>query len=324
MLRKYALFVGVAALGALVTSCGGDETGTPTPTPTDTSTATPTPTPTATQAPIDFDFAQDFAAESTNANYVFAYFTPDAGGDETFNAGGRLNGNASIDYAVAPEAVSFGFTDLDDPVTFDDGDFVSGSATMRNYERGTEKLIMELPANHVLRVRYESQADFTRDTTDGTLRGQRVTIFFNRVTTEDDITADITYDGSVDVVGGDPGTTLSDAISAPNVTFTINEADSSVSGTIEIFEDVNGTPELVATLVFERTTDGDGNVTGGVLNASGTFSGVLTDENNNFAGNFAGALSGPDREEIFILFSVSGNEDDDDDRRYLGSFIGAR
>ena len=322
MLRKYALFVGVAALGALVTSCGGDDTGTPAPTPTDTSTATPTPTP--TQAPTDFDFTQDFATTSTNANYAFAYFTPDAGGDETFSAGSRLNGNAIIDYAVSPEAVSFGFADLDDPVPFDDGDFVSGSATLRNYERSTEKLIMELPANHVLRVRYESQADFTRDTTDGTLRGQRVAIFFNRVTTEDDITADLSYDGSVDVVGGDPANTLSDAVSAPNVSFTINEADDSISGTIGIFENVNGTPELVATLVFERTTNDTGAVTGGVVNSSNTFSGILTDENNNFAGNFAGALSGPNREEIFILFSVSGNEDDTDDRRYLGSFIGAR
>jgi hypothetical protein len=76
--------------------------------------------------------------------------------------------------------------------------------------------------------------------------------------------------------------------------------------------------------VFERTTNDTGAVTGGVVNSSNTFSGILTDENNNFAGNFAGALSGPNREEIFILFSVSGNEDDTDDRRYLGSFIGAR
>ena len=66
MLRKYALFVGVAALGALVTSCGGDDTGTPAPTPTDTSTATPTPTP--TEADVDAAQAQaDQSGDSTTA-----------------------------------------------------------------------------------------------------------------------------------------------------------------------------------------------------------------------------------------------------------------
>jgi len=321
VLRKYALFVGVAALGALVTSCGGGSSSDPTPTPTDTSTATPTPTPTG---PIDFTLSQEFESVSTNANYAFAYFTPDAGGDETFSGASRLNGNAAISLSFDPELVSFNFVDLDEAVTFDDTELTSASATMRSYARGTEKLVLELPFTHVLRVGYESQADFTQDTTDGVLRGERTSLFFNPVTTDDDITTDLAYDGSVEVFGGDPTNTLAGVISAPDITFTINEADSSVSGTIEIYRDNAGTPELVATLVFEKTVDDTGATTGGVLNANGTFAGILTDETNNFAGNFAGALSGPNREEVFILFSISGNEDDDDDRRFVGSFIGKR
>jgi hypothetical protein len=309
VLRKYALFIGVAALGALVTSCGSDDTGTPTPTPTDTSTATPTPTPTPTT--VTFDLSQDFATESTNANYAFAYFTADSGGDETFSGASRLNGLATINFAISPELVSFDFVDLDDPVTFNDTELVSASATLRSYERGTEKLLMELPYAHVLRVSYESQADFTRDTTDGTLRGQRVSIFFNTVTTADAIAADITYNGSVQVVGGDPATTLSGVISAPDTSFLVDESENTISGTIQVFEDVNGTPTLVATIPFEAT-----------LNSNGTFSGALEDTTNNLEGGFAGALSGPNREELFILFSVSGNVDADDDRRYVGSFIG--
>jgi len=312
VLRKYALFIGVAALGAVVTSCGSDSTGTPTPTPTDTSTATPTPTPTPTT--VTYSLSQDFATESTNANYAFAYFTADSGGDETFSGASRLNGGATIDFAVSPEMVSFGFPDLDDPVSFDDTELVSESATERSYERGTEKLLMELPFAHVLRVSYESQADFTRDTTDGTLRGQRVSIFFNRVTTEDAIAADVTYSGSVQVVGGDPATTLSGVISAPDTSFLVDASANNITGTIEIFEDVSGTPTLVATIPFTAT-----------LNTNGTFSGALEDAANNLDGGFAGALSGPDREEVFIIFSVSGNADGNDstdDRRYVGSFIG--
>ncbi len=330
MLRKYALFVGVAALGALVTSCGGDDTGTPTPSPTSTGTATPTPTP--TQGQVDFDLQQDFSTQSSNANYAFAFFTPDAGGDETFSGASRVNGNASISLALSPEVVTFAFPDLDDPAAFDATDLVSTSATVRSYARGSEKLVLEVPYDHVLRVSYESQADFTRDTVDGVLRGERTSIFFNRPTVTTDIATDLAYTGSVEVVGGDPGSTLAGVISAPDVTFTIKEADESVNGTIEIFREVNGSPVLVATLVFQRTTNSDGNVTGGVLNDAESFSGILTDADNNFAGNFAGSISGPNREELFIIFSISGstdadndgNVDADDDRRFVGSFIGKR
>jgi len=310
VLRKYALFIGVAALGAVVTSCGGgNSTPTPTPTSTDTATATPTPTPTT----VTFSLSQDFATESTNANYAFAYFTANSGGDETFSGASRLNGNAVIDFAVSPELVSFTFVDLPDPVTFDNTEVVSNSATVRSYERGTEKLVMELPFAHVLRVSYESQADFTRDTTDGVLRGERVSIFFNTVTTADAIAADITYNGSVEAVGGDPATTLSGVTSAPNASFLVDQSANNVTGTIEIYEDGNGTPTLVASLPFTAT-----------LNANGTFSGTLEDTVHNLDGSFAGAISGPNREELFILFSASGNVDDTDDRRYVGSFIGSQ
>ena len=308
MLRKYALFVGVAALGALVTSCGGDDTGTPTPTPTDTSTPTPTPT----QAPVDFDLTGEFESESTNANYTFAYFTPDSGGNEVFSGASRLNGNAAIEFDATTDMVTFAFVDLEDPVIFDSADFVSGSTTTRNYASGDEELVLELPFDNVLRVTYESQVDFTRDTTDGTLRAQRVALFFNRVTTTDDIAADIAYSGAVEVVGGEPGTTPPGVISAANTTFTVDASEETISGTIEVYQDVNGTPTLVATLVIEAD-----------LNDNGTFSGEIEDTANDFEGNFAGSLSGPDREEVFILFSVSGTDGTDDERRFVGSFIGS-
>lgn len=309
VLRKYALFIGVAALGALATSCGGDDTGTATPTPTSTSTATPTPTP--TQSQVDFDFDQDFATQSTNANYVFAFFTPDSGGDETFNAAARLNGNATITYTASSDTATFGFVDLSDDVTFAASELVSSSATERTYQSGDEQLVIELPFDHVLRVSYESQSDFTRGTTEGTLRGQRVALFFNPVTTTDDITADIAYSGALSVFGGDPENTAPDVISSPTTTFTVDASAEQVTGTIEVYEDVNGTATLVAGFDVDAA-----------LNDNGTFSATVEDTTNNFEGSLAGSLTGPDREELFLLFSVSGNADADDDRRFVGSYIG--
>lgn len=321
VLRKYALFVGVAAIGALVTSCGGDDDDTPTPTPTVTSTATPTPTPTSSTV---LTLQDDFAPLSTNANYAFAFFTPDGGGAETFSGASRQEGLAAVGLELSPELASFRFVDQTSAVTFDGTELTAASATLRSYARGTEKLVMELPGAYVLRVSYESQADFTQGTTDGVLRGERTALFFTGVTTTDDITTNLTYTGSVEAFGGDPQTTLSNAITSPDTTFTINASDDSVNGTIEIYRNVAGTPQLVTTLTFQRTVNGTGAVTGGVLNDADAFTGVLTDSANNFAGNFAGSLAGPNREELFIIFSISGNENDDDDRRFVGSFIGRR
>lgn len=309
MLRKYALFVGVAALGALVTSCGSDETPSPTPTPTDT--ATPTPTPTSAQ--VNYSVTQAFTAESINANAAFAYFMADGSMDETFNGASRLNGISAIAFATAPESVTFNFPDLTDPVVFNAADFVSVSATQRNYARTNENLTMLLPFAHVMQVSYEQSQDFTRNTTDGTLRGTRVAYFFNRVTATDDVTTTLNYTGSVQVAGGDPGVTAADALSAPNVTFNLQNTGSKVVGTISIFEDVNGTPTLVATLVFD-----------GAVNATDTFTGTLDDATHNYSGSFAGAIAGPNREELFIIFSISGDENASDDRRIVGRFIGAR
>ncbi len=320
MLRKYALFVGVAALGALVTSCGGDGTANPTPTPTGTGTATPTPTPTSSQ--VDYSVTEAFTAESINANAVFAYFTADGSMDETFNGASRLNGVSAIRFETDPEAVTFVFPDLNDQVVFDAADFVSVSATQRDYARAGEKLTMLLPFTHILQVSYEQTQDFTRDTTDGSLRSTRAAFFFNRVETTDDVTTTLNYTGTVQVAGGDPEVTASDALSAPNVTFNLQNTGSKVVGTIEIYEDVNGTPTLIATLDFD-----------GAVNNTSTFSGDLEDATNNFTGNFAGAIAGPNREELFILFSISGvegedpddaSDDDLDARRIVGRFIGAR
>lgn len=320
MLRKFALFVGVAALGALATSCGSDESPTPTPTPTGTGTATPTPTPTSSQ--VDYSVTEAFTAESVNANAAFAYFMADGSMDETFNGASRLNGLSGIQFETDPESVTFAFPDLTDNVVFDAADFVSVTATQRDYARANEKLTMLLPFAHIMQVSYEQMQDFTRDTTDGTLRNTRVAFFFNRVESTDDVTTTLTYDGSVQVAGGDPGVTASDAISAPDVSFNLQNTGSKVVGTIEIFEDVNGTPTLIATLDFD-----------GAINDTSTFSGDLEDATNNFTGNFAGAIAGPDREELFILFSISGvegedpddaSDDDLDARRIVGRFIGAR
>ncbi|MCB2067406.1 MAG: hypothetical protein KDE15_12300 [Erythrobacter sp.] len=311
MLRKYALFVGVAAIGALVTSCGGGNGGTPT--PTDTSTATPTPTPSATT--VDFSLTQDFSTQSVNANLALAWFMATGGTTETFNGGARVNGISTIALALSPESVTFNNPDLTAAVTFAGSELVSSSSTLRSYARTDESLQLSVPFGNTLQVTYEQSLPFTRASVDGTLRARKVAFFFNPVTTTSDITTDLTYTGTVQVAGGDPGTTLSDAISSPTTTFTVQASDEHVVGTLMIYELVNNVSTLIATLPVDA-----------VVNSTSTFSGTFADTTHNLSGSFVGSLTGANRDELFILFSVSGNadaSDSTDDRRYVGSFIGS-
>ncbi|WP_340588919.1 hypothetical protein [Erythrobacter alti] len=311
MLRKIGLFIGVAACGALVTSCGG---GNPDPTPTPTTTATPTPTPTSA---TNFSLTADFSSTSFNANYGFAYFTPN-GGTEIFSGGSRINGTSAISFVASPDSATFTFPDLNDAVVFGASDFVSVDATERRYATANTALTLFLPFENVMRVNYEidNQA-FTRDSVDGILRSQRVAVFFNTPTTTDDITATLSYTGTVDVVGGDPGVTRSGSISSPNVTFTITPGtNDTLTGTIDIFEDVMGVPTVVASLDFSAT-----------VSSTGVFEGTLEDTANELTGNFVGTLAGANREELFILFAardadVAGEADDGDNTTFVGSFIG--
>ncbi|KLI62938.1 hypothetical protein [Aurantiacibacter marinus] len=315
MLRKIGLLLSVAACGALVTSCGDDETTTPTPTPTDTSTATPTPTPTSV---INFSLTTDFSATSFNANYGYAFFTPNGGGTEVFSGGTRLNGTSGISFVASPESATFLFPDLSDTVVFGAGDFVSVSPTQRQYAAGDTALTLFLPFTHVMRVNYEidNQA-FTRDSVDGTLRSQRTAVFFNNVTTTDDLTATLSYTGAVDVTGGDPGVTAAGAVTAPDVTFTVTPGtEDTLTGTINLFETVMGAPTQIASFSISAT-----------VSASGVFQGTITDTANDLTGNYVGSLAGANREEILILFAaqdanVAGAADDGDDRVYVGSYIG--
>ncbi|QZH75518.1 MAG: hypothetical protein JY451_02575 [Erythrobacter sp.] len=314
MIRKLGLLLGVAALGALVTSCGGDDSSTPTPTPTGTSTGTPTPTPTPTS--IAFSTTASFSATTTNAGYIVAYFTPTAGGVETFNDGARVNGTSTIDFVASPDSATFNFPDLEDPVVFDAADFVSASATERRYVSGDEALTLFLPFQHVLLTTYQidSQA-FTRGTVAGTLRSQRNALFFNPVTTTSAITTPLTYTGQVQVAGGDPGTTPSGVITATATDFTITPGASStaVAGTIRVFQTVAGVETLVATIAISDT-----------VSASGGFDGTITDTPNKLTGQYAGILAGPNREEIVIIFSViDSTADDSDFTEFVGSFIGS-
>jgi len=313
VLRKIGLLLSVAACGALVTSCGDDET--PTPTPTETTTATPTPTP-STAAVLSL--TEDFASSSFNASFGFAFFTPDGGGTEVFSGGARVNGTSSIDFVASPETATFIFPDLSEAVVFGETDFVSVSGTERQYAAGDTALTLFLPFSNVMRVDYEigNQA-FTRDSVDGILRSQRSTVFFNSVTTTDDITAALSYTGAVDVVGGDPGVTAAGAVTAPDVTFTVTPGtDDTVTGTITLFETVMGTQIEIASIDIDAT-----------LSASGVFEGTITDTANDLTGNYVGTLAGADREEILVIFAaqdadVADAEDDGDDRVYVGSIIG--
>lgn len=305
VLRKFTYLLGAAACGAMVVSCGGDDSPTPTPTPTGTGTPTPSPTPTGTPTPIAFGFDEDFAA-ATSAIYTYAYFTP-SGGDAVFSDANRINGNAGIGYAVSPEQVDYGYADLEDPVQFAGTDLASETPTMRTYTKGEETLILELPFEHVLRARYVRSDPFVRETVNGTLRSHRASLYVSPVTTDDDIDSALSFTGQAAVVGGVPGETSSSAVSSPATSFTVSGSDPTVTGTIRVFETVDGTQTQRAELSFSAG-----------LTDSGSFSGDITDDTYDFEGKFSGALAGPNREELVIVFSASK----EDDRKYVGSYIG--
>lgn len=321
MVRKIGILLGAVALGALVTSCGDDESEVPLPPTSETGTPTPTPSATST-TPLAFSLTQDFAAASTNANYISAFFTATGGTGEVFSSASRVNGGSGMDFVASPDTATFSFPDLTSAIVFSAADFVSVSTTERRYSRSNESLSMFLPFTNIMRVTYErSGQPFTSDTTPGTLRSQRVALFFNPVTTTTAIDSDLTYSGAVQVVGGESGVTSPGVVSAPDVTFTVDangaDGEDSVLGAIRIFRTVNGAQELVTTLNIERTAM----TSNAILLANGGFAGTLTDTANGFSGNYGGVLAGPNREEMLITFSVTSTTAGDN-TRFVGSFIG--
>jgi hypothetical protein len=291
-----------------VTACfGGGDDPSPTPTPTPTGTPTPTPSPTATPTPVAFDFSQAFTDTASGASYIYAYFTPTSGGGEVWSDGSRRDGTSTITYAPSPESAAFTWPDTATLKTFGAADRQAATATTRSYRNGTNALLLERPFQHVLMASYEKQDAFTQGTTTGTLRSTRVTIFFNEVTTTSAISTDLTYSGTARVAGGKPGTTPPGAFTAELSTFTVAASDKKISGTIRIFENVNGTATLRAVLPISATV--------GTNNA---FSGNIDDTANGFKGTYGGILAGPSREEIIIIFNVAHT----DGRELIGSLIG--
>jgi len=306
--RKTVRLLGVAA-GCLVTAAcfgGGGSDPTPTPSPTPTATPTPTPTPTSTPVAVDFDFAKAFTDSVTNASYIYAYFTP-TGGAETWSDGSRVSGASAINYAISPESVSFAWPDAAVLKTFAAADRVVDTATVRAYANGNDRVTLERPFTHVLRVSYQRAEAFVLNSVAGTLRSNRVTLFFNEVTTTVAIAANLTYTGVAQVVGGKAGTTPPNVFTASATTLTVTASDKKLAGSIQISENVGGTPTVRAVLPISAT-----------LAAGDTFSGTIDDTANGFKGTFAGALAGPNREEIVLIFNVSHT----DGREFIGSLIG--
>ena len=316
MSRKLSYFLGVAACGALLASCGGgnnDNGGTPTPSPTATGSGTPTPSPTATPTPtaIDFDFAEDFVATS-NAVYGFAYFTPNSGGTETFSDGNRISGSSRLTYTASPENARFEFSTLTGAQNFAGTDRDVTSTTLRSYTNSNGRLILELPYEFTLRGTYERTDPFTRETVPGTLRSRRVAIYLNPVDSATAVTSTLTFTGQPTVAGGTPGTTVPTAVSVPQRSFTINPGSNpTLTGSLPIFVTQNGAQNQVALLAFTTTSTDN-------INA---FSGTLADSGAGFTGTFAAAFSGPNREELVIIYEARHASDG---RKFVGSFIGRR
>ena len=305
---------GAALCGALLlASCGGDDEPSPTPTPSPTTSPSPSPSPTPTATPtptsVSFDFTTAFAATFTNTAYAYAYFTPGTGGAEVWSDGTRREGQSKIAYTVSPERAEFQAADSDTVYSFAGADRVATAADRRLYRQGTESLLLARPFEHVLRVIYERSDPYVRETVPGTLRSNRVALFFNSVTTTAAISENLAYTGTAEVVGGQSGTTPAGVYSSPEATLTVAASDKKITGSIRVVENVSGTATVRAVLPISAT-----------VGSSGAFTGEIDDTANGFEGRYVGSLAGPAREEVFVLFNVRNA----DGRKILGSFIGNR
>lgn len=307
VLRKFDLVLSAAMCCAVLTSCGGSPSPTPSPTPTSTGTATPTPTATAT--PAVFNFTSDFAL-STGGLYIYANFTP-TGGTEKFSDASRISGLGGLAFVASPEKAVFGFPDLASDPTYLAAERTSATATQRIYVRDATSLTLDKPFANAIRATYLRTDPFTSGTTAGTLRGYRVSIVTIPVTTTTAIAANITYTGTPSVVGGTLNSTVPGTVTSTATTFTVVPATSTttsptITGTIRVFETVGGVTTQKATLAFS-----------GTIGTSGAISGTITDTANAFSGGFSGALAGPDREELALVFSVTHA----DGRKYVGDLL---
>ncbi|MGX7896336.1 hypothetical protein [Tsuneonella sp. HG222] len=304
--RKIGLMLGVAASCTLLAACfGGGDDSSPSPTPTPTASPTPSPTPTATPTPTAFGFASAFTSVVSNTSYSYAFFTP-TGGAETWNDGSRQNGASSIAYAVSPESVSFKWPDTAVLVDFAAADRTSATPMLRTYRKGTNAIALELPFAHILRASYERVDSFTRDGVAGLLRSNRVTLFFNQVTTTAAIAADLFYTGTAQVTGGTPKVSPDGIFSATPATFKVTASDKKIAGTLQIVETVGGVATVRAVLPLTAT-----------LAAGDSFNGTIDDTTYGFKGAFSGALAGPNREEMLLVFNVTHT----DGREFIGSLV---
>ena len=258
---------------------------------------------------MSFDFTEAFAATFTNTAYAFAYFTPTSGGAEVWSDGTRREGQSKIAFAVSPERAEFQAADSDTIYAFTGADLITSQPDRRLYRKGTESLLLLRPFEHILKVVYERSDPYVRETVPGTLRSNRVALFFNSVTTTAAISENLAYTGTADVVGGKSGTTPAGVYSSPEATLTVAASDKKITGSIRVVENVSGTPTVRAILPISAT-----------VGSSGAFTGDIDDTANGFKGKYVGSLAGPTRQEVFVLFNAANT----DGRKLLGSFIGSR
>ncbi|MEO5706692.1 MAG: hypothetical protein ABIT10_12320 [Alteraurantiacibacter sp.] len=304
MLRKFDLVLSAALCCAVLTSCGGSPSPTPSPTP-----GTPTPSPTATATPAVFNFTSDFAL-STGGLYIYANFTP-TGGTERFSDASRISGLGGLAFTASPEKSVFGFPDLSSDPTYLAAERTTATATQRIYVRDATSLTLDKPFSNMIRATYKRTDAATVGATAGTLRGYRVALITIPVTTTTAIAANITYTGTPSVVGGTLNATLPGTVTSTVTTFTVVPATSTttlpkITGTIRVFETVGAVTTEKATLVFA-----------GEIATTGSISGAITDTTFAFSGAFSGALAGPNREEMALVFSATHA----DGRKYVGDLL---
>ncbi|RJY09985.1 hypothetical protein D6201_12055 [Aurantiacibacter aquimixticola] len=311
MLGRAIRGLAVAACALALAACGGDDT------PGSRVIATPTPTPTPTTSVIDFDLRAGFEAESENTAISVSNFRPAADGIRRFDTATRVDGVTAVSLRYSPARLTLAFPDLSSPVQFASTAFGTTSDTRLVVGRTDFGAVLDIPFDHVLRASYTSEENASRNGAAGIVETRRTAFFFNPVTTQSDLAETITYAGDTSVSGGVPGDTRlsTQRLSARTVNLQLRPGgrpsdDDRIAATISISESQGITTPRSVSIPFDTA-----------ISANGSFAQEI--DHRGYTGTVYGSVAGPDRQEVLILFAVSG-EDLGQTVIYVGNFIGSR
>lgn len=288
----------------LVASCGGGEgsegppvTAPPTTSPTPSPSSTPVPSPTT--SPRTLDFSQDVTLEGNLALSSSRFTYTDAFGRSSSGyiaSEWLVDGqSSSMIFRAAPEAVQIVFGD--DDVSYSASDRTTISPFRRYSRQGNEVSIGWSDSKHAFQYvtavfsRSPEEA-FKFGENSGTRSSERIITLGYISAASTHIEGPLYYDGQPLLAGGFGS---GGSLSAGRILLSVRSGANQVFGAISLQATENGNQVEKARLTFTGTID----------DATNRITGIISDDGKGYTGAFKGALYGPAREEVAIIFRLA-------------------